>query len=137
MNDSFFVRGGEALCDLYCVLDGFALGQSAVVEDRAKRFTLEEFRDEKWRAVVLADVEYGENIWMVERRDGAGFLFEADEPVAFAREGFRKDFYRDVASEPRVAGAHHFAHSTGAQWRDDFVGTELCSGRQRHFSRRL
>ena len=92
MNDSFLVRGGEALCDLYCVLDGFALGKSAAIEQRAKRFTLKELRDEKWRAVVLADVEYSENIWMVERRDSAGFLFEADEAVAFAREGFGKDF---------------------------------------------
>ena len=137
VNDSFFVRGGEALCDLYCVLDGFALGKSAAIEHRAKRFALEEFRDEKWRAVVLADVEYGENIWMVERRDSAGFLFEADEAVAFAREGFGKDFQRDFASEPRVAGAYHFAHAACAQWRDDFVWAELCSGRQRHVSRRL
>ena len=137
MNDSFFVRCGEALCDLYCVLDGFALRKSAAIEYRTKRFALEQFRDEKGRAVMLADVEYGENIWMVESRDSAGFLFEADEAVAFAREGFGKDFQRDFASEPRVTGAHHFAHSTGAQWGDDFVWTEPCSGRQRHLSRRL
>ena len=104
------------------------------MEHSAKRFALEEFRDQKRRAVVLADVEYGKNIWMVERCDRAGFLFEADEAVAFACEGFGKDFQRHFASEPRVAGAHHFAHSTGAQWRDDFVGAEPCSGRQRHVS---
>ena len=114
VNDSFFVRGGETLRDLYGVIDCFARGQNAVVEHRAKRFALEEFRDEKGRAVVLADVEYGENVWMVERRYRAGFLFEADEAIAFAREGFGEDFQRDFASEPRVARAYHFAHAACA-----------------------
>ena len=47
MNDSFFVRCGEALCDLYCVLDGFALRKCAAIEYRTKRFALEQFRTRK------------------------------------------------------------------------------------------
>ena len=83
---------------------------------------------------MLADVEDSEDIGMIERCDGASFLLEADQPISLSREGFGKDFQRHFASEPCVAGTHHFAHSTGAQRRDDFVGAEPCSGRQRHVS---
>ena len=86
---------------------------------------------------MLADVEDGEDVGMIERGDGASFLLEANQAIAFEREGFGKDFQRDFAAEARIAGPRHFAHSTGAERRDDFVGAKLCGGRQRHVSRGL
>ena len=45
---------------------------------------------------------------------------------------FGKDFDRDGAVETRVARAVHFAHTSGADRREDLVGAEASRGRKGH-----
>src|SRR5262249_49497475 len=47
-------------------------------------------------------------------------------------DSVRQNFDGDVAIERRVAGAEHFAHSADTERRDDFIGTDPRSDRQRH-----
>jgi hypothetical protein len=89
--------------------------------------SFEKFRDEVGRAVVLADVVDGEDVWMIQRSDGAGFLLEATQAIGVFRESFRQDFDRNVAAEARVLRAKHFAHSARANRRDNFVRTEFAA----------
>jgi hypothetical protein len=56
----------------------------------------------------------------------------ADETVRMIeRDVRREDLDRDVAIEAAVARVVDFAHPAGADG-EDFVGTEPCSGRERH-----
>jgi hypothetical protein len=55
---------------------------------------------------------------MIQRSDGADLALE---PVA---ESLGTDLDRDFATHPRIAGAVHFAHATGADGRDDLVRAE-------------
>ena len=66
----------------------------------------------------------GADVRVVQRGDRTRFLFEACQPAGVAREDFQKDSDRGVAIEPRVAGFVDLTHSTGAEWRLDFVRTE-------------
>ena len=61
---------------------------------------------------------------MIERREQLRFALEARHAVGVRRERRRQDLQRDVAIQLRVARAIHFAHSPGAEGREDFVGAE-------------
>ena len=66
-----------------------------------------------------ADVVDGEDVGVIERGDGARLLLEAAQPVRIGREPRGQDLDRDVAPEPRVAGAVHLAHPARADRGDD------------------
>src|ERR1700722_13084654 len=93
---------------------------------------LEKFRDEVGRAVVFANVVDGEDVWMVQRGDGAGFLLEAAEAVGVFRKSLREDFDGDVAAEAGVFCTEDFAHSASADWRDNFVWAEFSAASECH-----
>ena len=46
----------------------------------------------------------------------------------FDERCWRQHLDRDLASEPRVAGAIHLAHAAGAERGDDLVGAEAGTG---------
>ncbi len=92
MDDIFFVGGGEALRDLHGVVGGFTRQERAGFKFGAERDAFEKFGDQKRRVVLLADVVGGQDIGMVEGGHGAGFLFEAAEPVGISGKRFGQDF---------------------------------------------
>ena len=53
--------------------------------------------------------------------------FESREPLWIGREYLWQDFDRDVALQPRIAGAIHLAHAAGSERAGDFVWTEAGS----------
>ena len=62
---------------------------------------------------------------MVERSHGVGFALEAlPELLAFG-DVLGQDLDGDEAIEARVTRFVHFAHASGAEWREDFVGAKL------------
>ena len=71
-----------------------------------------------------ADVVERADVRMVERRDRPRLALEALADCGFGGELRRQHLDRDVAIEPRVAGAIHLAHAAGAEQRDDLVGPE-------------
>jgi hypothetical protein len=58
---------------------------------------------------------------MVQRGGGAGFLLESTQPTGIGSKRRGHDFDGDLASETRVAGMIHFAHSAAAKHTDDFI----------------
>ena len=83
-------------------------------QNGAKSLTVEQLADHVGRAVVLAEVMDAENIGMIERGDGAGFLLETAQAIGIGGEGGRKNFDGDIASETLIAGAVNLAHSASA-----------------------
>ena len=118
----FSCAAAETVGDLHSVLDGLALRHGAGIEHVAQALAFEEFGDEKRRAIVLADIEDGKNVGMVERGHRARLLLEPAQAVGILRENFRKNFQRDVAAKARIASAVHLAHAAGADRGLDFVG---------------
>src|SRR5262249_39197315 len=66
-------------------------------------------------------------------RDRLRLALEALADLLARREVRRKDLHRDVAAEPRVLRAVDLAHASGADRREDLVGAQLRSVRERHF----
>jgi hypothetical protein len=69
--------------------------------------------------------------------DGAGLALEALLQVGRGGEVLRQDLDRDLAVEPRIAGAINFTHAARAGGRSDFVWAKPGSGVQRHECPRL
>ena len=71
---------------------------------------------------------------MIERGERSGFALEPGEPIVIAEEHLEHQLQGDLAPEPGVARAKHFAHPAGAERGDDLVLAEPCSGTDRHGS---
>src|SRR5262245_21370231 len=80
------------------------------------------------RAALLcrsfADLVNGEDVGMVETGRRARFLFEPADALLLLCEGGGQQLERDFAAEPRVFGQINFAHPTGANQRERFIGAE-------------
>ncbi len=81
-------------------------------------------------AVRLADFEDGDDVRMIERRRGAGFLFEAPNALGIARIVCGQDFQRDLASQARVGRQIDLAHAAAANARKNLVWPKLSPGIQ-------
>ena len=134
MDHPFFVGGGEPRRYGDPVFDGFARDEGAVAEQVAHRMAVQELADDVGCAFVRADVVDREDVRMVQRCSGAGFLFEAPEPVGIRRVDVRQDLDRDVTSKTRVVREIDLAHSSTAQQIQDLVRAEQSAGDQGHES---
>src|SRR6202044_2827574 len=81
--------------------------------------------DEIRRAGVRFDFVDGEDVWVIQRGDSAGFLLETLEAFGFVGDRRREDFEGDAAARARVARFVDFAHAARADQRDDFVGPKF------------
>ena len=61
---------------------------------------------------------------MIQRCEQPCFAFEARHAIGVRRKRRRKDLQRDFAIQFRVSRAIDFAHTPGAEGREDFVGAE-------------
>jgi len=132
MHDSLVVRGRQTVCDVHSVVNRFALRQGTTVKCLAQVFPLQQFRNQKWRAVVLADVKHRQNIGMIQRRHGARLLLETVKAIRILRKGFWKNLQRDIPPEPSVVRAVHLPHATSAQRRLNFIGAEFRPNSEGH-----
>ncbi len=69
---------------------------------------------------------------MIQRREQLRFALEAGQPIGIAGEEVGQDLERDVAPEPRVAGAIDLSHAAGAERGDDLIGAQFRAGSQGH-----
>ena len=71
-------------------------------------------------------------VGMIQGREELRLALEAGQAVGIASEEVGQDLERDVAPEPRVAGAKHLSHATGAERGDDLVGAQFRAGGKGH-----
>jgi len=65
---------------------------------------------------------------VVQRGEHLRFALKSGEAVRIQGKNFGQDLERDVAIQPGIARAIHFAHAPGANQRQDFVRAESHAG---------
>ena len=103
-----------------------------MVEARAERLALQEFRDHVGRALELAYMEDGHDVGVVQGCGSLRFVFEAAQTFRVARPVVGKDLDGDLTLKGQVAGAKDLSHAAGAQVPEDLVGVESRSGNKGH-----
>ena len=77
---------------------------------------------------MRSDVEYCQNIRVIQRSRGERLLLEASQPVRVQRKRLRQNLNRHIPFQTRVAGAVHLAHSSRAEQANDLVRSQLGAG---------
>ena len=90
----------------------------------AQSFTLDQLSNYEVSRVCLSDFIDGDDTRMVKCRGGSGLLLKAS--YAFLVGGVMRWQYleRDSATQTRIFGEINFAHSAGANSRNDLVRTK-------------
>ena len=110
-------RLGDRDGDVEQRLERHATGRYLCVE----RPPLDERHRQKMGLVVLLDREDGDDVRVVEGREGARFPPETLEPRGIGRDLGWQDLEGDAAVEPRVAGEKDLAHPAFANLLDQAV----------------
>src|SRR6185295_18061438 len=132
VDDSFVVGGREAARELEGEVEREAKGERGLEEPAPEGLTLKELGDEERATAFRADVEDGDDVGMVEGRDGPRLQLEAPQAVWIGREAGRKHLDRDVASQARVPRPVHLAHRSGAERGQDLIRAETSAGGKQH-----
>ena len=69
---------------------------------------------------------------MIKRREDFRFSLESRHALRVAGEGFRQDFYCDIAAELGIPRTVHFSHSTRTDSSENFVGPDASAGGHCH-----
>ena len=115
MNDALLVRGFERLGNLPRDRQR-VVERNRSLERCARRASAVDELHARARCMpsrFLEAVDRGD-VRMIQRREHLRFALEPREPIRIGRERLRQDLERDVAIQPRVAGAIHLAHAARA-----------------------
>jgi hypothetical protein len=132
VNDAFFVSRCECRGDGGGDVNRPARRHRARLKPVAKRFPVEQFRHRIREAVLDPERVDGENVGVGHRRQQTGFALETHQPFGIRPTQIREDLDGDVATEPRIVRAVHFAHPARAKDADDFIGAEARTDAQPH-----
>src|SRR5262249_42316282 len=124
MDDAFGMRGGQSLGDLPRVIDSLSRSDCALFYQFAQLLAFEQFGDDIGRAFMRADVVNREDVRVVERRGGAGFLLEAAQAIRIPGELGGQQLDGDLATESRVFGQIDLAHPACAELRYNLIVVE-------------
>ena len=128
MDDAGAVGAREPVRELRGDVEEPAQGHGPVLDDVAQRPPRDELHREERRAVGLPDVVDRDDVRVVQRGGGAGFVREAGEAVLVVREVRREDLERDLAAEAGVASAVNVPHAPRAEERHDLERAHHGSG---------
>jgi hypothetical protein len=132
VDDACVVRGNETARDLNRILDRLPRREGSPAQSTAKRLAPQQLGHDVRPAIVSADVVDGENVWMIERRSGTRFPFEAALAIAIEAECGWQDFDGDLSAQARIARAIDLAHAAGPDEADDFVRTQASACCKNH-----
>ena len=132
MHDAGGVGLGQPVGHLRGDVQRPARRQARPGQQLAQRLAFDQLHADVGLIAGLAQLVDGDDGGMVQRRGGAGFLFEAAQPIGIVREIGRQQLECDVALQRQVAGPVDLAHAARAQERSDFIVPEPCPRRQSH-----
>ena len=122
VNDAGGVRGFERHRDLDRDAESFVEFQRLAPETVAQRFAFDVFRGDVILISRFANLVDSEYIGVVQRQDGARFLFETADPAFRASEFFGEDLESDLASVLfGVFAEQDFAHAALAEPAHDAI----------------
>ena len=112
----FGMRRFEGHRYLYRHTECFIELQWTTPQAMTQRFTVDVFSGDVVGVSGFADLENGENVWMIQCQNRARFLFEAAQAAFRSREFLRQDLQRDLAGVLFcVLAKKDFAHAALAQ----------------------
>src|SRR5262249_4568255 len=111
MNNTFLMGGGERITEGARNFDDLLDWESALRNQAIHRDTFHELHGEKVNAVALFHRVDRNNVRMVKLGENPGFPAKACEAFRILSHFSGQDFERYIASQLRVCGAIHFAHS--------------------------
>src|SRR5947209_11165892 len=114
MDDALAVGRCEATRDLSRILQGGLRADCASLQEITKGLTLEQFGNDKGRAVLGAKIVDADNIRMVQSREGARLLLKAVDAVGITDKTGGQNLDRDGAAEPGVECSEDLAHAACA-----------------------
>ena len=132
MNDAFTVCFFEGDRDLPGQAQRVVDLQGPARDSLRQRLALQILHDEKFDAVLAADIVERADMRMVESGNALRLTLEAFPKHRIDSQRRRQDFDRDDTLESRVARLVDLAHPTGAERRQDFIRSESGSGGERH-----
>ena len=122
MDDALLVRrlegGADLPGDAHRLVE-FGMGPSAMRSASVGPSTSS--RTSAASSICVFEAVDGGDVGMIQRREELRFALEAGQPIGIAGEEVGQDLERDVAPEPRVAGAKDLSHATGAKRGDDLI----------------
>ena len=124
MDDAFVVRAGETFGDLRPNFERATGRQHAARQHVAQLLAANQLHGHEAHAVRFIDLVDDRDMWMLERRCRAGFLYEALPALGIGDELRGQNLQRDLAAEASVERAIHDTHPAAADLFDDFVVRE-------------
>jgi hypothetical protein len=139
VDDPLVVGRVESPGDLERDLDRSLPRQRSRGEPGAERHALQELRDGVGDPAALAQVEDRQDVRVGKGGDGPRLALEPLEGAAIGRQQLGQDLDGDFAAEPGIPRPVHLAHPSGADRREDLVGSEANAGGKAHriFSGRI
>ena len=117
---------GDLLGDLECPLD-----RNALFRNPSPQVTsVDELGSEVMNSVLLADIEYRDDVGIGERGCGPGLLLESPQVLGIRCDGAREHLDRHVAAQPRIARPVYLPHPSSTERGENLVGTEACAWRK-------
>ena len=113
MDDAGGVGGGEGVGDLGGVVDDLGDAEAAAGDEFVEGAAGDELHDDDVHAGFVDDVMDGDDVGVVERGGGLGFLEEALAEGGIGGLVGAEDLEGDRAIELEVARFIHFAHAPG------------------------
>ena len=130
MDDALAVRGVERPGDLMGDPQCFVQRQRAVHQAIGERGSLDELQHECPRpAGVLEPVDECD-VRMIQRRQRAGFAFDARDAIGIDGKRIRQHLDGHVATEPGVGRAIHLAHAARSEPAADHIAAQPSAGAQ-------
>ena len=91
-----------------------------------ERLALQQLHGDEGPAVRFVDLMNRADVGVIQRRGGSRFTFESFQRLRIAREFFRQELQRDVATELEVFRFVHHAHAAAPElFQDAIVGDGL------------
>ena len=72
------------------------------------------------------------DVRMIDGRENLRLAKKTRQPIGIRRVDVWQHLERNVATEPRIAGAIDHTHAAGTERTDDLVRAEAGAGRERH-----
>ena len=129
MHDRCGMRGRKRRRRLDRDVENFAKRQRTALQPFAHGLALDELRHQEPRSVVIADLVNGQDVGMIERGSGAGFVQEPAHALRISRELRPQHLERDRPPQGRIDGLEHFTHPAAARARSESGSGRRCSPR--------
>ena len=94
------------------------------------RLTTNQFHGDVVRAIHVPEFINGDDVGVIERARGTGFLLKARQGFRLRMAVQRNRLDGDLTAEASVFGAINFAHAAGAELLKNFVSAEARARRQ-------